>query len=56
MTWYAWALVAYFTLDRLCSAAMVGRRIEITPGLLVVSLISGALIVWGIVSLAGNAA
>jgi hypothetical protein len=59
MTWYAWLLIAYIAFDRLLTVAVSGRRppftIEVTTGFAVVSLISGSLIIWGIVELAGNA-
>lgn len=54
MPWYAWVIVAYIVLDRLITVAVAGkgRKIEITSSFAVSSLISGAVIIWGIVSLA----
>lgn len=55
MTWYAWALVIYFIVDRLCIIAMVGRSITIEPSVAVTSVITGSLIIWAILKLAGAA-
>jgi hypothetical protein len=53
MTWYAWVLVAYIVVD-LCAVAWIGRSIEMTPAVAVVSLVSGGLLVWAVVSLAAS--
>lgn len=56
MPWYAWALIAYFVIDRISNVALCGRKpayaVKITPAFAVGSLISGALMVWAIVALA----
>lgn len=50
----AWLIVGYIALDRLLTVACIGTTWEITRGLAVLSLITGALLVWGVVSLAGG--
>lgn len=54
MTWYAWVLIGYIVLDRLATVALAGTsfKVEVTNAFAVGSLISGALIIWAIVSLA----
>lgn len=55
MPWYAVVLIVYIALDRIFTVAVCGDdyAINITPAFAVLSLISGALIIWAIVSLAG---
>jgi hypothetical protein len=55
VTWYAWAIVAYYVFDRLATVAWVGHRVDITPALAAANLITGALIVWAVLALAGVA-
>jgi hypothetical protein len=54
MSTVAWLLVGYVALDRILTVAWIGRTWKITHGGAVLALITGALIVWGIVSLAGG--
>jgi hypothetical protein len=53
MPWYAWVLVIYLALDRLMTVASIGRTIDITPAFAVVSLITGGLFIWALVTLGG---
>ena len=59
MPWYAWAAIVWIAVDRLVTVGLCGRRpvyqIKVTPAFAVTSLISGALFVWCVVSLAGAA-
>lgn len=54
MPWYIIALIVYICLDRLLTVGLSGRRppytIEMTPAYAVASLITGALIIWALVS------
>lgn len=54
MNLVAWLIVCYFALDRLATVAMIGRSIEVTRAGAVASLITGTLIVLGVVGLAGG--
>lgn len=56
MSIVAWLLVGYVALDRLLAVAYIGRSWEITHGAAVLSLVTGAFLVWGVVSLAGGCA
>lgn len=52
MEWYAWALVIYIVIDRLLGIAYIGKSIEITKAFVILSMISGFLIIWAVVSAA----
>lgn len=54
MSAVAWLIIGYIALDRLLTVAFVGRSWEITHSGVVLSLITGGLLVWGVVSLAGG--
>ncbi len=54
MTWYAWTLIAYIVIDRILTVAWIGRTIDITHDIAVLSLITGTLIIWAILSLAAS--
>lgn len=55
MTWVAWALIAYVVIDRVSMVAMICRSVDLTPSLAVTSLVTGSLIVWAVLVLAGVA-
>lgn len=51
MPWYVLLFIIYIVTDRIAAVSMIGRRIDITPGFAVTSLIVGALQVWALLSL-----
>jgi hypothetical protein len=55
MPWYVYLLIGWIALDRLLTVlyAGQGKVIEITNVFAAVSLVTGTLMVWAIISLAG---
>jgi len=41
-----WIIASYIVLDRLCVLALVGKTVQYTPGVVVLTWITGGLIVW----------
>lgn len=52
MPWQIWAVVIYLIIDRLMTVAAAGRGrfVDLTWGFAITSLITGALMIWAIVS------
>jgi hypothetical protein len=54
MNTVAWLIVGYIALDRLLTVAYIGKTWRISHSATVLSLITGGLLIWGVVWLAGG--
>lgn len=53
MPWYVILFIIYIIFDRLATIGFIGRRLEITPGVAVASVITGVLMIWVVVAALG---
>ena len=54
MSAVAWLIIVYIVIDRIITLAMVGKSVTIDRATAFLTLITGSLIVWGVVYLAGG--
>jgi hypothetical protein len=51
MPWQAWVIVAYVILDFIVTILSSGKRIEVTPGLVMVSFVTHVFLVYCVMTI-----
>ena len=53
MPWYVVVFIAYIVIARLASIALINQYIKLSPGLVITSMITGALMIWAMLAALG---